>query len=135
MCAVYINDDPCDYCLSHCSNCGMKDPSWLEIRHFIKFLDVQLQSCEESVYCDETLVGDVMSGLKSFVVKFMVHMSRDFATSSLQGEVAREEGLVEDNENGNLGQYQIVRRRCWEERYAIGSIHGVSNKLLILLIT
>ena len=54
----------------------MKDPSWAEIRHFVKFLDLQLQSCESSSFCKEELVGDVMAGLKSFVVKFMIRMSR-----------------------------------------------------------
>ena len=56
--------------------CGIKDPSWSEIRHFVKFLDLQLKSCEESVFTDRTFVGDVMAGLKGFVVKFMIRMSR-----------------------------------------------------------
>ena len=102
------------------SNCGIKDPSWCEIRHFIKFLDVQLQACEASVFCDEVHVGDIMSGLKSFVVKFMIRMSRDFATSSLQGEVVRE-NLEEmeatgGEEESNLEQYQIAFRRRWERK-------------------
>ena len=54
----------------------MKDPSWSEIRHFIKFLDLQLQSCERSYFTNEDFVGDVLSGFKSFVVKFMIQMSR-----------------------------------------------------------
>ena len=58
------------------SRCGVVNPSWSEVHHFVRFLDLQLKSCEESVFCDETFVGDVMSGLKSFVVKFMIRMSR-----------------------------------------------------------
>lgn len=58
------------------SYCGVKDPSWSEIRHFVKFLDLQLESCENSVFTNPTFVGDVMAGLKSFVVKFMIRMSR-----------------------------------------------------------
>ena len=54
----------------------MKDPSWSEIRHFIKFLDLQLQSCERSYFTNEDFVGDILSGFKSFVVKFMIRMSR-----------------------------------------------------------
>ena len=90
------------------------------MRHFIEFLDIQLKSCEESVFCDEMFIGDVMSGLKSFVVKFMIRMSRDFATSSLQGEVAREnlETMeVDGEEEENLEQYQIAGRRRWETKY------------------
>ncbi len=28
------------------------------------------------MFCDENLVGDIMSGLKGFVVKFMIRMSQ-----------------------------------------------------------
>ena len=58
------------------SICGIRNPSWSEVHHFTKFLDIQLHSCESSLYCDEALVGDVISGLKSFVVKFMIRMSQ-----------------------------------------------------------
>ncbi len=58
------------------SHCGVDNPSWSEIRHFVKFLDLQLQSCEQSVFTNPTLVGDVMAGLKGFVVKFMIRMSK-----------------------------------------------------------
>ncbi len=56
--------------------CGVNEPSWSEIRHFVKFLDLQLQSCENSVFTNPQFVGDVMAGLKGFVVKFMIRMSR-----------------------------------------------------------
>ena len=56
--------------------CGVRDPSWSEVRYFVTFLDIQLQSCEQSIFCDEKLVGDVMSGLKSFVVNFMIAMAK-----------------------------------------------------------
>ena len=96
----------------------MRDPSWSEIQHFIKFLDIQLKSCEESVFCKEKFISDVMSGLKSFVVKFMIRMSRDFATPSLQGEVAREdlEHTTKIGGDSNIEQYQIAGRRRWETK-------------------
>ena len=59
-----------------CRYCGVKDPSWSEIGHFVKFLDLQLQSCERSHFTNEKFVGDVLSGFKSFVIKFMIQMSR-----------------------------------------------------------
>ena len=58
------------------SYCGVRDPSWMEIKHFVNFLDLQLQSSEHSYFCNEDFVGDVMAGFKSFVVKFMIRMSR-----------------------------------------------------------
>ncbi len=61
----------------------MVNPSWSEIRHFVKFLDLQLQSCEESTFTDSQFIRDVMAGLKGFVVKFMFNMSRVGADFSL----------------------------------------------------
>ena len=61
--------------LSH-SYCGIKDPSWAEIGHFVNFLEIQLRLCEKSVFCNQQLVGDVLTGFKNFVVKFMMRMSR-----------------------------------------------------------
>ena len=60
----------------YCSECGVRDPSWVELNHFLEFLDIQLDACEQSVFCNEDFVGDVMSGLKTFVVKFMIRMSK-----------------------------------------------------------
>ena len=63
-------------CWYNGSQCGVRDPSWSELRHFIGFLDTQLRNCENSIFCNENIVGDVMSGLKTFVVKFMIRMSK-----------------------------------------------------------
>jgi len=54
----------------------VKDPSWAEICYFVTFLDLQLQSCENSVFTNYELVGDIFEGFKGFVVKFMMKMSR-----------------------------------------------------------
>ena len=62
--------------LFNCSQCGVKHPSWSELRHFVQFLDLQLHSCEVSVFCKDDFIRDVMAGLKTFVVKFMVRMSK-----------------------------------------------------------
>ena len=58
------------------SECGVKDPSWVELNHFLRFLDIQLGPCEQSVFCNEDIVGQDLSGLKTFVVKFMIRMSK-----------------------------------------------------------
>ena len=100
----------------------------------MQFLNIQLCSCEESIFCDESVVGKVLSGLKTFVVKFMVRMSKvvilllvllrivkllffflqDFATSSLRGELAmenEEKAMME-----KLEEYKIDQRREWEKK-------------------
>ena len=56
----------------------LPDPSWRELSHFIQFLNVQLEACEHSIYCDEALAADFttgVTGFKTFVVKFMIMMS------------------------------------------------------------
>ena len=114
----------------------MRDPSWVELNHFLKFLNIQLSACEQSTFCNEDMVGDVMSGLKTFVVKFMIRMSKvcvctvytclyiyaamfcctqDFATSSLRGEVATEN--EEQVQLDMLQKYTITERKEWEKRY------------------
>ena len=86
--------------------CGIKQPSWTEINNFVMFLSKQLSDCDNSSFCNAKLLGDALGGFKSFVVKFMIHMSRDFATPSLR-EV--------DNVTDTLLQiHEIVERRKWE---------------------
>ena len=54
----------------------MDEPSWSEIRHFVKFLDLQLNSCENSAFTDPETIKNALAGMKGFVVKFMISMSR-----------------------------------------------------------
>ena len=110
----------------------------MELNHFLEFLDIQLGTCEQSIFCNEDIVGDVMSGLKTFVVKFMIRMSKvcvlavytclciyaamfcctqDFATSSLRGEVATEN--EEQVHLDTLEEYTIAERKEWEKRYGL----------------
>ena len=56
--------------------CGIHDPSWAELHHFANFLNVQLDDWEKSVFWDNSLVGDKLKGFKTFVVRFMIEMSR-----------------------------------------------------------
>ena len=48
----------------------------MELNHFLRFLDYQLGACENSLFCDENLVKEAMSGLKTFVIRFMIRMSK-----------------------------------------------------------
>ena len=47
--------------------------------------------------------------------------SQDFSTSSLRGEVAKENEEVIEEEGEDLEQYQIVERKQWEQRYMLHS--------------
>lgn len=67
--------------LTHLENVS---PSWSEIVHFASFLNAQLVDCENSIFCNTTLTGDLLPGFKRFVIKFMIQMSHDFALPSLK---------------------------------------------------
>ncbi|XP_046860850.1 E3 ubiquitin-protein ligase rnf213-alpha-like [Xenia sp. Carnegie-2017] len=91
--------------------CGIHDPSWAELHHFANFLNVQLDDCEKSVFCDNSLVEDRLKGFKTFVVRFMIKMSRDFATRSLNDSNLNVDEIKEKM-NDDLKPFQI--RRKWE---------------------
>ncbi|XP_074628909.1 E3 ubiquitin-protein ligase rnf213-alpha-like isoform X2 [Acropora palmata] len=102
-------------------NCGIPDPSWSEIRHFVSFLNSQLRDCEQSFFCDMKLMRAILAGpnvpnlegFRSFVVRFMIQMSRDFATPSLTDEntVFYTKDDV-DLERQEIEHFQLRRR--WE---------------------
>ncbi|TRY96584.1 hypothetical protein DNTS_014460 [Danionella cerebrum] len=78
-----VEGDPGD-CLHHLlSNYGLSDPSWAELKHFTWFLNLQLKDCENSLFCDPDFLAGNLSGFKNFIVKFMIHMARDFASPSI----------------------------------------------------
>ena len=57
---------------------SMPDPTWLELSHFVAFLNTQLNACEKSIYTDPLYVDDAnmnVLGFKSFVAMFMIKMS------------------------------------------------------------
>ena len=64
----------CNYNLFR--QCGIHDPSWTEMKYFILFLDIQIKSSEHLIFCNESFFGDVMSGFKTFAMKFMIRMSK-----------------------------------------------------------
>ena len=64
-------------------DCGVTDPSWMELRHFLWFLNAQLEDCESSVFCQLSNVADALPGFKKFVVQFMLKMSKVLATHNL----------------------------------------------------
>ncbi|XP_041073022.1 E3 ubiquitin-protein ligase rnf213-alpha-like isoform X2 [Carcharodon carcharias] len=63
--------------------CGLRDPSWAELRNFSWFLNLQLKNCEQSMFCNPSFVGDTLIGFKNFIVEFMILMAQDFATPSM----------------------------------------------------
>ncbi|XP_065899482.1 E3 ubiquitin-protein ligase rnf213-alpha-like isoform X2 [Dysidea avara] len=64
------------------SDCDVHDPSWMEFRNFLYFLNAQLEDCENSAFCKVEIERD-LPGFKTFVVQFMLKMAKDFAVPSL----------------------------------------------------
>ena len=89
------------------NHCGIQDPSWTEMNNFVIFLSKQLSDCDNSDYCSAQLIKDGWVGFRSFVVEFMILMSRDFATPSLRGE-------IEKTTVDTLQMHQVVDKRRWE---------------------
>ncbi|XP_070579262.1 E3 ubiquitin-protein ligase rnf213-alpha-like [Ptychodera flava] len=88
-------------------HCGVADPSWAELRNFVCFLNEQLKDCENSSFCDASHLSDTgLNGFLNFVVRFMMQMSKDFATPSLN---ISEQGPAKFDD---VAQFQLRRR--WE---------------------
>uniref|UniRef100_A0A8C1VS82 RING-type E3 ubiquitin transferase n=1 Tax=Cyprinus carpio TaxID=7962 RepID=A0A8C1VS82_CYPCA len=108
--AQSVEGDPVD-CLHHLlSNYGLKDPSWAELKHFTWFLNLQLKDCENSLFCDPNFLADNLSGFKDFIVKFMIHMARDFASPSID---ISDESPTFFSENKDEEDILAIRKR-WE---------------------
>ncbi|XP_069374050.1 E3 ubiquitin-protein ligase rnf213-beta isoform X2 [Paralichthys olivaceus] len=105
--------DPLD-CLKHfLLHCGMKDPSWAELKNFSWFLNVQLKDCENSIFCDPDFLADQLPGFKGFIVKFMILMARDFASPSLNTSDQSPTLHVERSSDDDLLARLTIRKR-WE---------------------
>ena len=67
-------------------HCGIKEPSWSELNHFVQFLNIQWTCYEQSVFCHLANVElggktkeeayDNLPDLPSFVVAAMLQMSK-----------------------------------------------------------
>ena len=86
-------------------------------------MDIQLKCCDSSKFFDKAFLDSkdiemsvFLKRLREFVIKFLIHVSRDFATSSFQGEVTWEslKDIVIDGRE--VEQYQIAGRRHWEKK-------------------
>jgi len=61
-------------------NFCVEDPTWMELTHFTSFLNAQLRSSETSIFCNADLMREDFPGMKSFVIRFLIQMSKDFAS-------------------------------------------------------
>ncbi|KAL1264673.1 hypothetical protein QQF64_005028, partial [Cirrhinus molitorella] len=111
--AQSVVGDPVE-CLHHLlSNYGLKDPSWAELKHFTWFLNLQLKDCENTLFCDPDFLAENLSGFKDFIVKFMIHMARDFASPSIDISDKSPSFFSENEDEEDILAKLSIRKR-WE---------------------
>ena len=87
-------------------SCSVKNPTWMELTHFASFLNVQLSSSENSIFCNADLMGEDFPGMKTFVVRFLIQMAKDFATRSVK---------ISDQSHGeSFSRLTLDDRNSWE---------------------
>ncbi|CAC5415233.1 RNF213 [Mytilus coruscus] len=98
--------------------CGIKDPSWSELYHFVSFLDKQLEHFEGSVFCSSAAMGVNFAGFPKFVLRFLILMSRDFSTRSLKVSEESPSTLLNIKDTEGTGDDNVIEqygmRRTWE---------------------
>ena len=62
-------------------HCCVQNPSWSEVANFTNFLNFQMKQCKNS---DFSNCQDDLPGFRSFMTKFLIQMSKDFATRSVE---------------------------------------------------
>ncbi|XP_074519497.1 E3 ubiquitin-protein ligase rnf213-beta [Halichoeres trimaculatus] len=124
--------DPIDCVNLFLFYCGMKDPSWAELKNFSWFLNVQLKDCENSIFCDPDFLADELPGFKGFIVKFMIRMARDFASPSLNTTDESPMVRVDNSQEDDL-LARLTIRKHWENEshpYIFFNADGYSMSFL-----
>ncbi|PAA74374.1 hypothetical protein BOX15_Mlig025717g4 [Macrostomum lignano] len=93
-------------------NCGIDNPSWLELNNFARFFNGQLVDFERSPFC-EPLAEQDLPGFRRFVLSCLLLMSKDFSSRSLN--IADESKAAQPNaENDRPLIENFEVRRRWE---------------------
>ncbi|XP_053396012.1 E3 ubiquitin-protein ligase rnf213-alpha-like [Mercenaria mercenaria] len=104
--------------------CGIQDPSWAELHHFVWFLNTQLVDFELNNFVSAAAAED-LPGFSNFVLRFLIQMSKDFSTRSLKiseespgltlehhERMQIDEASPDDKDTDMVELYKI--RRTWE---------------------
>ncbi|KAM9447090.1 E3 ubiquitin-protein ligase rnf213-alpha-like [Clarias gariepinus] len=126
-----IEDSPKEWLECLLQFCGVKNPSWGELRNFTHFLNSQLKKCEQSVFCSPALKDD-LTGFKKFVVKFMMTMSKDFSIRSLKTSDDSDE-KVQDAAAEDMVLKEFQLRRRWEQQAHPYILFNADNESMTFL--
>jgi len=78
----------------------------MELTHFASFLNTQLSSSENSIFCNADLMREDFPGMKTFVIKFLIQMAKDFASRSVE--------ISDQSQGSGFSKPEIVGRKRWE---------------------
>ncbi|KAM9432008.1 E3 ubiquitin-protein ligase rnf213-alpha-like [Clarias gariepinus] len=126
-----VEDSPKEWLECLLQFCDVKNPSWGELRNFTHFLNSQLKKCEQSFFCSAALKDD-LTGFKSFVVKFMMTMSKDFSIRSLKTSDDSDE-KVDDTEEEDMVLKEFQLRRRWEQQAHPYILFNADNESMTFL--
>jgi len=87
-------------------SCPVENPAWTELTNFASFLNAKLSSSEHSIFCNSDLMREDFPGMKTFVIKSLVQMSRDFSTRSVK--------ISDQSQCDEITNLDIEKRRKWE---------------------
>ncbi|XP_052216221.1 E3 ubiquitin-protein ligase rnf213-alpha-like isoform X4 [Dreissena polymorpha] len=80
--ATKIVGSPADCLAVLMRRCGVVNPSWSELYHFVLFLNTQLVDYEQNQFVTRAAEED-LPGFSTFVLRSLIQMSKDFSTRSL----------------------------------------------------
>ncbi|CAG2212872.1 RNF213 [Mytilus edulis] len=87
-------------------HCGIRDPSWSELYHFVSFLNKQLQDFEVSDFCSLAAVWD-LPGFAKFVLQLLIQMSRVHGGTKAS-DIIRKVGKAEEMARKNAADYPFM---------------------------
>ena len=90
--------------------CGIADPSWHELAMFLCFMNEQIKKFKKSSFCSESC-EEILPGFSTFVLKFLLIMSADFATHSLE---ISDQSYTFNKSDSHLNINCFHMKRKWE---------------------
>ncbi|KAH3728348.1 hypothetical protein DPMN_054302, partial [Dreissena polymorpha] len=106
-------------CVDFKRRCGVINPSWSELQNFAWFLNTQLVDYENNQFVSNAASED-LPGFATFVLRFLMQMSKDFATRSLHiSEESPFTSFSNDADETMVDEdilNRLALRRTWESR-------------------
>ena len=89
------------------NNHPMGNPSWMEVYNFTAFLNEQMKLCKKSNFLSPVNAED-FPGFRKFATKFLIQMSKDFSTRSVE--------VSDESQGKEFCKPEIKARNNWEEK-------------------